>query len=107
MKFRHLVIGIAGLTALVLCGCSGIPRGAATIEVPIVPSEISDFTILYAQNCSGCHGPEGKGGAAIALGDPVYLAIADDATVRRVTAGGGPGRSMPAFPARSGGMLPD
>ena len=78
MRFRHLVIGIASLAALVLCGCSGVPRGAATIEVPIVPSDISDFKILFAQNCSGCHGPEGKGGAAIALADPVYLAVADD-----------------------------
>ena len=50
-----------------------------------------DFNFLYARNCAGCHGPNGKGGAAIGLGDPVYLAIADDATIRRVTADGVPG----------------
>ena len=107
MKFRHLVIGILGLTALVLCGCSGIPRGAATIEVPIVPYDISDFKILYAQNCSGCHGPEGKGGAAIALADPVYLAVADDAVVRHAAANGIAGTAMPAFAQSAGGMLTD
>ncbi|MGB0000097.1 MAG: c-type cytochrome [Candidatus Acidiferrales bacterium] len=105
MRFRRLVIEIASLAALVLCGCSGIPRGAATIEVPIVPSDISDFKILFAQNCSGCHGPEGKGGAAIALADPVYLAVADDAVVRRAAANGIAGTAMPAFAQSAGGML--
>jgi mono/diheme cytochrome c family protein len=66
-----------------------------------------DFSFLYARNCSGCHGPNGNGGAAIGLGDPVYLAIADDATVRRVTADGVAGTSMPAFAQSSGGMLTD
>jgi mono/diheme cytochrome c family protein len=66
-----------------------------------------DFTLLYARNCAGCHGPNGKGGPAIGLADPVYLAIADDATVRRVTAEGVAGTSMPAFAERAGGMLTD
>ena len=43
------------------------------------PREITDFHFLYAKNCAACHGPEGKDGAAIPLGDPVFLAIADDA----------------------------
>jgi cytochrome c oxidase cbb3-type subunit 3 len=66
-----------------------------------------DFNVLYARNCAACHGVDGKGGAAIALSDPVYLAIADDATIRHVTAGGVPGTTMPAFAQRSGGMLTD
>jgi mono/diheme cytochrome c family protein len=37
----------------------------------------------------------------------VYLAIADDATIRRVTADGVPGTAMPAFAQHSGGMLTD
>jgi mono/diheme cytochrome c family protein len=73
----------------------------------VVPSEISDFSTLYEQNCAGCHGAEGKGGAAIALANPVYLAIADDAIVRRATASGIPGTSMPAFVQSAGGMLTD
>jgi cytochrome c oxidase cbb3-type subunit III len=105
MRVRHLVLGIASLSAFVLCGCSGVPRGATTIEVPIVPGDISDFKILFAQNCSGCHGAEGKGGAAIALADPVYLAVADDAVIRRAAANGIAGTAMPAFAQSAGGML--
>ncbi len=69
------------------------------------PDSVMDFGRLYARNCSGCHGQDGKGGAAIALGDPVYLAIADDAAISRVTTGGVPGTSMPAFAQHSGGTL--
>ncbi len=38
---------------------------------------------------------------------PVYLAIADDATIRRVTTNGVPGTAMPAFAQSAGGMLTD
>jgi len=105
MRFRHLILGIANLSAFVLCGCAAVPGRPSPTEVPIVPSEISDFKILYTQNCSGCHGPEGKGGAAIALGDPVYLALADDAVLRHTATNGIPGTSMPAFAQSVGGML--
>src|SRR5262249_12513135 len=53
------------------------------------------------------HGPEGRGGAAIGLADPVYLAIADDATIRNVVAAGVRGTAMPAFAQSAGGMLTD
>jgi mono/diheme cytochrome c family protein len=62
---------------------------------------------LYAQNCAGCHGEEGRGGAAISLANPVYLAIADEAVIRRVIAKGVNGTSMPAFAQSAGGMLTD
>ena len=54
-----------------------------------------------------CHGTEGRGGAAIALADPVYLAIADDTAIRKVIANGVSGTTMPAFAESSGGMLTD
>jgi mono/diheme cytochrome c family protein len=75
--------------------------------MPVVPSQISDSSVLYNQNCAGCHGPDGKGGAAIALGDPVYLAIADDAVIRRAATNGITGTSMPAFAQSAGGILTD
>ena len=65
----------------------------------------SDFRTLYGQNCSGCHGVDGKGGAAIALANPVYLAIADDSILRRTASKGVRGTSMPAFAQSAGGML--
>ncbi len=107
MRFRLLILGAVGLSALGLCGCDHAPGRPAPSETPIVPNEISDFTTLYRQNCSGCHGSEGRPGAAIALGDPVYLAIADDAILRRAATNGIPGTSMPAFAQSAGGMLTD
>src|ERR1700692_297256 len=90
---------------LVTVACSpGRPPADSQVTPP---NRIIDFSLLYARNCAGCHGVDGKGGAAIALGDPVYLALADDATIRRVTANGVPGTAMPAFAQHAGGMLTD
>jgi len=95
------------LGALLLSGCDlshGQPgKGSETLA----PDEILDFKTLYAENCAGCHGAEGRGGAAIALADPVYLTIADQAAIRKVIANGVRGTSMPAFAQSSGGMLTD
>lgn len=105
MRPRLLILAVVALSAFVLWGCAGAPGRPTAGEMPIVPSEISDFNILYGENCAGCHGSEGKGGAAIALSDPVYLAIADDAVLRRTATNGIPGTSMPAFAQSAGGML--
>lgn len=107
MNLRRLVLGATGLAVLSLCGCAGAPGRPMPGAIPIDPAEVSDFGVLYGQNCAGCHGPDGKGGAAIALGDPVYLAIADDSIFRRVAANGVPATSMPAFAKSEGGMLTD
>jgi len=88
MSFRVLIFAAVGLSAI-LCGCASAPGRPAAGDEPVVPSEITDFNVLYGQNCAGCHGENGKGGAAIALADPVYLAIADNTVVRRATADGG------------------
>jgi mono/diheme cytochrome c family protein len=66
-----------------------------------------DFNLLYRQNCAGCHGPSGKGGAALALANSVFLAIADDGAIRRIAANGVAGTPMPAFAQSAGGMLTD
>ena len=102
---RLLILGAASLLAYSLCGCVNAPGRPTQADVPIVPSEISDFNVLYGQNCAGCHGSGGKGGPAIALSDPVYLAFADDSVLRRVTTNGVPGTAMPAFAESAGGML--
>ena len=95
------------LAVLFLVGC-GSPHGQPSRDSEILaPNQILDFGTLYSENCAGCHGAEGKGGAAIALSDPVYLAIADDASIRKVLASGVPGTAMPAFAQNAGGMLTD
>jgi mono/diheme cytochrome c family protein len=92
---------------LLLAACDSAPgRPVRGSEAPD-PAEVKDFRVLYATNCAGCHGAAGRGGAAIGLADPVYLAIADDASIRKVVAGGVRGTSMPAFAQSAGGMLTD
>ena len=107
MNLRRLVLGVTVLASLSLSGCASAPGRPAPDAIPVDPDEVSDFAALYGQNCTGCHGPDGKGGAAIALGDPIYLAIADDSVLRRVAADGVGGTSMPAFAKSEGGMLTD
>jgi len=102
MTYRALTL--AAVLATTSCSVPG--RKAAETGV-IRPSDVLDFHLLYAQNCSGCHGANGQGGLTVGLGDPVYLAIADDATIRRITAEGVPGTTMPAFSRKAGGFLTD
>jgi mono/diheme cytochrome c family protein len=82
-----------------------LPGRPAASSIPTDPDEISDFKVLFKTNCSGCHGTEGKGGAALSIGDPVYLAIADDSLLHKVITNGIAGTSMPAFARSAGGML--
>ena len=107
MKCRIVLIAVA-LLATMACGTRGTAPGRPQADAQVIPpTKIVDFNLLYAGNCAGCHGANGKGGAAIGLADPVYLAIADDATIRRVASRGVPGTAMPGFAQRSGGMLTD
>jgi cytochrome c oxidase cbb3-type subunit 3 len=96
------------MVAASLClGCGNLPGRPAANSIPIDPDNVTDFNLLFGRNCTGCHGAEGKEGAALSIADPVYLAIADDATLRKVIANGIAGTSMPAFAKSAGGMLTD
>ena len=97
---------VAALAVALGCAaCDNAPGKPGPGPEVIDPSALKDFDTLYAQNCSGCHGANGKGGAALALGDPVYLALVDDATLRDRATNGIPGTMMPAFARSAGGML--
>ena len=69
------------------------------------PTELMDFDQLYAQNCSGCHGADGRLGAARPLNDPLYVALVNDEILRRVIAQGVPETAMPGFVQEQGGNL--
>lgn len=101
---RHSYLA-AMVSVIALCGCSSPHGQPSTSSEILAPSDVTDFRTLYADNCAGCHGSEGRGGAAIALADPVYLAIADDQSIRKVVANGVKDTSMPAFAQSAGGML--
>jgi cytochrome c oxidase cbb3-type subunit 3 len=102
---RYLVASY--VLGAMLFGCAS-PHGQPRKDSEIVaPDDVLGFDTLYRENCAGCHGAEGRGAAAIALADPVYLAVADDLVIRRVIASGVRGTAMPAFAQSSGGMLTD
>jgi mono/diheme cytochrome c family protein len=107
-------IGSRTLTVLALCtavaacaGCThvpGHPRPGADVSRP---DQQLDFQSLYSQNCSGCHGDDGRNGAALPLNNPAYLAIVGADNLRTATAKGVSATLMPPFARSAGGMLTD
>jgi mono/diheme cytochrome c family protein len=68
---------------------------------------VTAFTALYGQNCAGCHGADGRLGAARPLNDPIYLALVPRERLRTIIAQGVPNTAMPAFSTATGGALTD
>jgi cytochrome c oxidase cbb3-type subunit 3 len=101
---KYAILSFVAVLALSSCEAPG--RRSAEARV-IRPSEVADFEVLYSQNCSGCHGKDGQGALTVGIGRPIYLAIADDATIRLTIEAGRPGTPMPAFAQKAGGMLTD
>src|SRR5258706_5395231 len=85
--------------AFVLLGC-----GSRT-EQYILPDQVTEFDALYESNCVGCHGRDGRLGAARPLNDPVFLAVIGMQMLRDVIANGVPRTAMPAFALNVGGTL--
>jgi mono/diheme cytochrome c family protein len=105
--FSLLSLATVSLLGLSIFGCDSAPgRPKAGPEVPR-PEQVQDFATLYKQNCAACHGENGRQGAAVALANPEYLALAGEDTLVRITAKGIPGTLMPAFAESAGGMLTD
>jgi cytochrome c oxidase cbb3-type subunit 3 len=105
MKRIRTPAALAALSLVMLAACSTPDGEPQRNSEPVAPSQVLDFDTLYAQNCAGCHGAQGRGGASIALANPVYLAIIDETTMRNIVANGVHGTSMPAFVQSAGGML--
>jgi cytochrome c oxidase cbb3-type subunit 3 len=99
---------ILALMSLVLTtACDSLPGKPRIEERWKRPTEIMAFDQLYAENCSGCHGADGRLGAARPLNDPLYLALVNDDNLRQVIAQGVPNTAMPAFVQQQGGKLTD
>ena len=107
MTLRPSVVALLLLVLLCLTACTHLPgKPAPGPEVPR-PDSVLDPVVLFNQNCSGCHGADGKDGPAMMLSDPVYLAIVEDETLRSTISKGRLGTAMSAFAQKEGGMLTD
>lgn len=98
-------LGLVGAVAVAMAGCNDLPGRPAPLTHFLKTNRYAAFSKLYSQNCAACHGEDGKGGAAVALANPVYLAIADNAVLKKATSNGMPGTPMPAFAESAGGTL--
>ena len=88
-------------------GCGHVHDAAGRDPEVVRPGEVLSFPVLYQQNCSGCHGENGKNGPAISLANPVYLALAGEDHLRETVSKGVNGGLMPAFARSAGGTLTD
>jgi mono/diheme cytochrome c family protein len=92
---RHLLL----IPAVLLVGCGN------RIEQYTLPDQVKDFGTLFGNNCAGCHGQNGRMGAAPALNDPAFLAVLGTRDLRDIVSKGVPGTPMPAFAKSAGGDL--
>jgi mono/diheme cytochrome c family protein len=68
-------------------------------------NQILEFSVLYRQNCAGCHGVNGKLGPAPPLNDPLFRAIVPEEELERTIVRGRANVLMPAFAEQNGGPL--
>jgi mono/diheme cytochrome c family protein len=70
----------------------------------------TDGATLYGTFCAACHGPQGQGmrypgmSAFPAIGNPDFLMLASDEFIRETVRRGRPGRRMPAWGLKEGGL---
>ena len=109
MMLRRLIVTTAATLLIVglSASCDRLPGKPDEAARWKRPTEVVAFDQLYAGNCSGCHGADGRRGAARPLNDALYLALVSDDTLRQMIAQGVPGTSAPAFAQRAGGNLTD
>ncbi len=98
---------VAALTALGLAGCDSLPGRPNPANREVSPSHVVAFDALYRRNCAGCHGADGRLGAARPLNDPIYLALVPADRLRKIIGEGVAGTLMPAYGAGAGGDLTD
>jgi len=90
---------VAPALLLVACG--------SRVEKFEMPSQVANFAELYQGNCAGCHGREGRSGAARPLNSSAFLAVIGEQELTDVIAKGVPQTAMAAFSKNAGGDLTD
>jgi cytochrome c oxidase cbb3-type subunit III len=107
MSHHWVVSAIAAMVPAIvaLMGCDAMPGRPQPADRSTLPSQVMGFAGLYGQYCAGCHGTDGRLGAARPLNDPVYLALVPPDRLRMIIAQGVPGTAMTGFAAAAGGAL--
>ncbi len=105
LRLAAPLVCLMALALLALAGCDAMPGRPRQSDRPAFPSEVTAFSALYGQHCAGCHGADGRFGAARPLNDPIYLALVPPERLRQIIAEGVPSTAMPAFATSAGGAL--
>ena len=106
-RARLPAVAVAVIVCLGSAACDSLPGRPTVANREVLPSQVMTFDVIYKRNCAGCHGQNGRLGAARSLNDPVYLALVSADRLRAMIGEGVPGTSMPAFRAAAGGDLTD
>jgi cytochrome c oxidase cbb3-type subunit 3 len=94
------------LLAVLVVGCD-FPGKPKLSDQYVPPHKEMTFSVLFQENCIGCHGANGKLGPAPPINDGLFLALVPDTELQRVISEGRAGTLMPAFAASQGGDLTD
>lgn len=105
MRMSPFVAITCALALCLLSGCEKMPGYPKHEWKP--PQDNLNFQSLYKTNCQACHGADGQGGMSVSLGNPEYLGLVNNATLKKWIANGNSKYLMPAFAKSQGGTLTD
>ena len=106
--FRAPCLALFTISGMVgLSSCDQLPGKPKESDRWQPPEAEKNFQVLFQDNCRACHAGETNIGASISMRDPLYLAVIPHDVLHKVTAGGIPGTTMPAFAKAKGGELTD
>jgi mono/diheme cytochrome c family protein len=88
-----------------------VPLASSTPRPPITPlpdmeGDPNRGALLYDENCTVCHGPDGQGRVGATLAK-AWTAFLPEASITHVIANGVSGSAMPAWSLANGGPLSD
>ena len=95
----------AMVVGALLPACDWMPGKPTQATAWQSPHSVVDFEKLYMENCRGCHGTQTEPSGAIALDNPLYIAVIPRETLRSIIVNGIPGTAMVAFSEEHGGPL--
>jgi cytochrome c oxidase cbb3-type subunit 3 len=104
-SFATRLLSTAALVVLIAaCGRGPLPPGSVEKPAPEAPGldTAEGVMAFWSNSCAGCHGADGREGAARPLNDPLWWRTMPDAQVVEAVAVG-LGRLMPGFSSRAKG----